>query len=173
MMALAQVGVPLEILTFSTRRDCTISRNNRHCRQSTLLIEIVKTFHESLQQGLRRHVETYDGTPLGEGIKLAADRLMARPEKRKILLVMTDGATGNGSKEQHTQDIQQQYLVDVVKEVGRKVELIGVAFLSTPAYLEQCGFQRCVHLRTEQELVDKLGQELMQQLSRAIVRKMV
>lgn len=81
------------------------------------------------------HVEYYMGNnPDGEALIWAARRLLSRPEKRKILLVLSDGQPATGAiGDAHT------HLIKVAAEVSKRVDLFGIGLMtdSVKAYYKQ------------------------------------
>lgn len=74
----------------------------------------------------------YGYTPEGCGVEFAARRLLQRPEKRKLMLVMTDGEPSgdiyygkNGSHQQY--GMYERQSVDVMKSVtAAGIDLVGI-----------------------------------------------
>lgn len=101
-------------------------------RYEALNTSIFKCFHERHTTDVKRRFASQlenKGVPLrnnvdGESVEIAARRLITRPEKRKMLMVLSDGepcAAGNTSQ-------QARHLLEVVREMHNKykVECIGI-----------------------------------------------
>jgi len=138
--ALSDLPVPSEALTFTTgnRIDWPdlMSRTGlnqseikrRYTRISNLEIGLIQQFGEPVGVALSRlpSIRGSGLTPLGEAMQIAARRLYARRESRRILLVLTDGKAGCESG--------AQTAVRHAKEVARRamkagLELVGVGIL--------------------------------------------
>ncbi len=138
--ALADLKVATEALTFTTGRDFDLFRvaqetgqdptemRTRYSRFANLEIGLVKQFNEPVKTGLRR-LPTISGTgltPLGEGMQIAARRLIQRPESRRILVVLTDGRAGceacDDAAVRHAQFVAEQ-------AIKTGIELVGVGII--------------------------------------------
>lgn len=101
--ALDRVGVPFEILGWSTDGDLGLTEaqeNGRVYRMFPVRHVEVSVFGQPWDDDTRRTVANlrgYGDTPTGEGIQLAAERLARRREARKVLLLITDGKPGTSS----------------------------------------------------------------------------
>ncbi|MCO6438511.1 MAG: VWA domain-containing protein [Phycisphaerae bacterium] len=134
--ALADLKVATEAITFTTGRDFDLFRvaqetdqdptemRMRYSRFANLEIGVVKQFNEPVKTGLRR-LPTISGTgltPLGEGMQIAARRLIQRPESRRILVVLTDGRAGceacDDAAVRHAQFVAEQAIKTGIELVG-------------------------------------------------------
>jgi cobaltochelatase CobT len=139
---LNQIGIPFEVLGFSTSTSYTegerIYRNASHEDQMTfsrwggLWIGIYKSFeddwnsskHRCVNMERNQHHNTYDG----ESVRLAAQRLLRYPERRRILFLFNDGEPCPNV--QHFMNVHDEYAKDVAAEVERAVELFAVGIQS-------------------------------------------
>jgi len=106
--ALADLKIAAEALTFTTGNEVNTAEisqlsgqdasklRERYARLANLEIGLICRFGEPVKAALRRlpGVRGSGLTPLGEAMQIAAGRLIARPENRRILLVLTDGKAG-------------------------------------------------------------------------------
>jgi len=106
--ALADLKIAAEALTFTTGNEVNTAQisqlsgqdasklRDRYARLANLEIGLICRFGEPVKAALRRlpGVRGSGLTPLGEAMQVAAGRLIARPENRRILLVLTDGKAG-------------------------------------------------------------------------------
>ncbi len=106
--ALADLKIAAEALTFTTGNEVNTTQisqlsgqdasklRERYARLANLEIGLICRFGEPVKAALRRlpGVRGSGLTPLGEAMQIAAGRLIARPENRRILLVLTDGKAG-------------------------------------------------------------------------------
>jgi len=139
--ALNDINIPFEIAGYSTGhyyeggtayRNATAEEQQLYTRWGKLWIGIYKRFddmwpatrHRCLQMSRNGKYNTYDG----EAVRLAAQRLMARPEKRKILFVFSDGYPCPNV--QTFIEVHQAYLKTIAKEVEKAVELFAVGVCS-------------------------------------------
>ncbi|MBN1489088.1 MAG: VWA domain-containing protein, partial [Phycisphaerae bacterium] len=140
LQALGDLGVATEALTFTTGNAVDIAQavqqsgldagklRERYGRLSNLEIGLVKAFAEPVRPALARlpAVRGSGLTPLGEGMQIAAARLVVRRENRRILLVLTDGKAGcEGSSESARRHAQA--MAERIMRAG--IELIGVGIL--------------------------------------------
>ncbi|MBI0330600.1 cobaltochelatase CobT-related protein [Burkholderia plantarii] len=89
-------------------------------------LQIYKRFDSDNPSGLAR-IESGHENPDGEALAWAAERLLARRARRRILMVLSDGypATGDGDPARLRADLRAR-----IAEIGaRGVELIGVGIL--------------------------------------------
>ncbi|WP_246793562.1 cobaltochelatase CobT-related protein [Burkholderia perseverans] len=89
-------------------------------------LEIYKRFDSDNPSGLAR-IECGHENPDGEALAWAAERLLARRARRRILMVLSDGypATGDGDPARLRADLRAR-----IAEIGaRGIELIGVGIL--------------------------------------------
>ena len=120
-----QLGLPLEIIGFTTRYDRSYVCNMR--RGESLSPEeiesqfarflptqhlIYKDFREQLRRcrGRFGSMEASNYTPINESVLLAAKRILQQKASRRILIVLTDGLTFLGSTK--TQSIALRNLQD-------------------------------------------------------------
>ena len=114
--ATSKLGIPAEYTLFSER--------------SVPEYFLIKKFNERVsgEQIIARmgHCESYMGNnPDGEALIWAARRLLSRPEKRKILLVLSDGQPATRALgDAHT------HLIKVAAEVSKRVDLFGIGLMT-------------------------------------------
>lgn len=139
--ALNDVGIPFEIAGYSTGHyhegvkiyeAANPEEQQLYTRWGRLWIGVYKKFdemwhharHRCLQMSRNGKYNTYDG----EAVRVAAQRLLTRPEKRKILFVFSDGyPCPNVQKftEEH-----YAYLKTVACEVEKVIELFAIGVKS-------------------------------------------
>jgi len=137
LQALNELKVATEAITFTTGTDTSVFKQatehgedpnvlrQRFSRFANLEVGLVKQFEEPVKAALRRlpNIRGTGLTPLGEAMQIAACRLAARRETRKIMLVLTDGRAGceanDNSAVKHA-----KYVADRVEKAG--IEVIGV-----------------------------------------------
>ena len=119
------IGITFEIMGFSGDRHLfsTSTRRSEWGRTGSLEIYYFKTFEESFGRpqkerisGMVAHSENYDG----ESVRFAANRLLARKEKKKILFVLSDGIPAARGADNTT---LRKHLTTVVKELERIPDL--------------------------------------------------
>lgn len=128
---LTKIGIPFEILGFSGDHSShTPSEGDRKIfnRWGTLDIFYFKKFDEYFGQdqkkrigGMAAHRENYDG----ESVLFAATRLKARPERKKILFVLSDGMPCASRCKSATLNT---HLRSVVRDLERDPSMVLVAF---------------------------------------------
>jgi len=128
---LTKIGIPFEILGFSGDHSShTPSEGDRKIfnRWGTLDIFYFKKFDEYFGQdqkkrigGMVAHRENYDG----ESVLFAATRLKARPERKKILFVLSDGMPCASRCKSGTLNT---HLRSVVRDLERDPSMALVAF---------------------------------------------
>ena len=101
---LTPAGVKTEVLGYTTAGTIPGAAESLDClrfgRIERLMTYVFKTFNEPLNAKVKRRVGNYASLRLRENcdpdsVMLAAQRLMVRNEKRKVLFVLTDGAVVN------------------------------------------------------------------------------
>jgi cobaltochelatase CobT len=132
------LGFPTEILGFSTldndiqaqaAQETGLSLEDlrqRFTRFLPLYHAVLKTFDEPWKQVAGRFVavRTKSLTPLGESLIFAGKRLIRRPEKRKVLLCLTDGKPVVGCLDE---DITLQHACDSVRRLtAAGIEPVGL-----------------------------------------------
>jgi cobaltochelatase CobT len=102
-------------------------------RVEQLLTYVIKDFNEPYNAKIKRRISNYGDVRLKENcdpenVKIAYDRLRQRPEKRKILFVLSDGAVCNHGNA----IVGRQYYKELVEKIEREgvVEPIGIGFFS-------------------------------------------
>ena len=172
---LERCGIKVEILGFTTR-----SWKGGRARERWLhdgapaapgrLAELRHIIYKAADTPWRRARRNLglmlrDGLPKenidGEALLWAHRRLLARPEGRRILVVVSDGAPADGATlAANSADYLERHLHDVIASIERRspVELlaIGIGHDVTRHY------RRAVTLRD----ADELGSALLEQLSR-------
>ncbi|WP_431228638.1 cobaltochelatase CobT-related protein [Burkholderia contaminans] len=136
--ALAQLGFACEVLGYSSVEDAAMRAHyqrwidagrdtfgyNRFVER--LDLRVYKRFDSDNPSGLAC-IECGHENPDGEALSWAAERLLAKRARRRILMVLSDGypATGDGNPAILRTDLRAR--VDALRE--RRVELIGVGIL--------------------------------------------
>ena len=137
--ALNDLGIAFEVTGFSSESDHKIqnftrklkakgqdvSRFNR--KHEVLDLRIYKDFSDVSLSGLEK-IHCRIQNPDGECLRWAAKRLSAQKQKRKILIVLSDGspATGEGSD-----SILEKDLHNAIKEIEKNgIETIGFGILT-------------------------------------------
>ncbi|KKL35794.1 cobalamin biosynthesis protein CobT [Burkholderia contaminans FFH2055] len=136
--ALTQLGFACEVLGYSSVEDTAMRAHyqrwidagrdtfgyNRFVER--LDLRVYKRFDSDNPSGLAC-IECGHENPDGEALSWAAERLLAKRARRRILMVLSDGypATGDGNPAILRTDLRAR--VDALRE--RRVELIGVGIL--------------------------------------------
>lgn len=136
--ALTQLGFACEVLGYSSVEDAAVRAHyqrwidagrdtfgyNRFVER--LDLRVYKRFESDNPSGLAC-IECGHENPDGEALSWAAERLLAKRARRRILMVLSDGypATGDGNPAILRTDLRAR--VDALRE--RRVELIGVGIL--------------------------------------------
>ncbi|WP_250527610.1 VWA domain-containing protein [Caballeronia sp. GAWG2-1] len=137
--ALEQLGFACEVLGYSSIEDADMRAYYERWLSSghtppegfnrfveRLDLQVFKRFDSANLSGLARIACGHEN-PDGEALTWAAERLLARRARRRILMVLSDGypATGEGHPALLRSDLRER-----VREVlARKVELIGIGIL--------------------------------------------
>jgi cobaltochelatase CobT len=115
----------------------------RYGRVEDLITYVIKDFNEPFGTRIKKRISNYENVTLSQNcdpdnVKIAYDRLKARPEKRKILFVLSDGAVANLGN----CTLGMRYYKKLAKKIEREgiVEPIGVGFMSNAikAYWTKC-----------------------------------
>jgi len=129
-------GLKVEVIGFTTLpiEDKITKYKYDYSRIESLYMPIIKGFDEPFSEQVKMrigniHLKQFDlcrNNVDGESIDIAYHRLLARKEKRKIMIVISDGvpAAYGDSRE------QSDYLKKVIKkiEANKAVELIGLGY---------------------------------------------
>ena len=128
---LNKISVPFEILGFSGDHDGSrIDYKDQKVfnRWGSLNMYYFKKFDEPFGKdqkerivGMHAHRENYDG----ESVMYAARRLLARPERKKIMFVLSDGLPAASRCQYETLN---DHLKEVVKELEKEPSLYLLAF---------------------------------------------
>jgi len=136
--ALTQLGFACEVLGYSSVEDAAMRAHYQRCIDAgrdtfgynrfveRLDLRVYKRFDADNPSGLAC-IECGHENPDGEALSWAAERLLAKRARRRILMVLSDGypATGDGNPAILRTDLRAR--VDALRE--RRVELIGVGIL--------------------------------------------
>ena len=90
----------------------------RFHRSQSIILDVFKDWEEPLNKCLARfaHVQARGGTPLSDGIQYALQELNTRPERHRVVIVITDGVPNCSAV------VRRQ--IRIAREA--KVEIIGV-----------------------------------------------
>ncbi|WP_423396103.1 cobaltochelatase CobT-related protein [Burkholderia sp. LMG 21824] len=154
--ALTQLGFACEVLGYSSVEDAAMRAHyqrwidagrdtfgyNRFVER--LDLRVYKRFDSDNPSGLAC-IECGHENPDGEALSWAAERLLAKRARRRILMVLSDGypATGDGNPAILRSDLRAR--IDALRE--RRVELIGVGILddSVEAFYPVSGVVEHLH----------------------------
>lgn len=170
-MALAEAvdktGVAYEVLGFNNTRamprEARLHTKDEHlyARQDPIDMWVFKAFHERLfeAKGAMAAIANcvMGCNSDGECVEQAYERLIARPEKRKVMMVLSDGQPAcNG----HSQD---RYLRQVIERIGKDgTDLVGIGILTDAV-------EQFYPKHTVVSSVDDLAGSAMDQLSRILL----
>lgn len=141
-------------------------RNWSVYRQEALRIRMYRDFSEPWDDPkvLKRlsMIDTQDGTPTGEALLFGVERLLQRPERRKVLFFMTDGEPDlafHGRSEQ----VHHDFIRSVLQYArGAGVEVIGLGILADLSDF----FERWVRIESADDILGKTTDELIHTLRR-------
>jgi cobaltochelatase CobT len=119
-------GIKTEVLGYTTDY-CMHANGYEYGRIDTLRTYIFKTFNEPLSAAVKKRISGCQGRGRHQNcdvdsLLIAHDRLITRPEQRKVLFVLTDGAVANNGN----CSIGMKELKRVAGEIEKagKIELI-------------------------------------------------
>jgi cobalamin biosynthesis protein CobT len=129
---LANSKIKSEVLAYTTSGHMggvDVPNRNRYGRVERLVTWILKDFSEPLNNLVKKRIGAFKGAKLSqncdpENVVIAYKRLMQRPEKRKILFVLSDGEVNNLGNDHLGQAYMNKVCTHIQKEGA--VELIGV-----------------------------------------------
>ena len=173
---LERLSFPTEIIGFSTddrdlRDDIGRQTGQTHEEISALYTRLVplrhvvfKTFREPWRAAAGRlgRVECLSLTPLGESLLFAGRRLAAMPEKRKVLLCLTDGQPVVGTPDEIVTFEHARAAVERLARSGIEPVGIGIAEPSVRSI-----FPRSAVIHTLQDLPGSFLKELSAALTQA------
>ena len=139
--ALEDIHIPFEIVGYSTGyynegvdtfNKASPEEQALYTRWGRLWLGVYKGFddmwsstrHRCLQMSRNGKYNTYDG----EAVRIAAQRLLRRPEKRKILFVFSDGYPCPNC--QQFTGVHTEYLKTVAAEIEKVIEVFAVGIQS-------------------------------------------
>jgi len=99
------------------------SRFNRFAEK--LVMQIFKSFDSNNLSGIEK-LDNGHNNPDGEAVKWAADRLAMQKQKRKILIVMSDGSPATGDSDRHVLNADLKTTVAKVIKSGIEVVAFGI-----------------------------------------------
>jgi cobalamin biosynthesis protein CobT len=101
----------------------------KHHRMDAVVIDLFKDWNESFKQTKHRFasVQATGSTPLSDGIQFAMQELNTRPERHRIIIVLTDGCPDN------QRVVRRQ--IRLAREAG--ITIIGVGISGAEYYLPQ------------------------------------
>jgi len=133
--ALKSLSIPFEVTGFHTQYDTRMSTSSREVEGSgrftrlreKLMLTVFKNFECQDLKGIEK-LTTGSENQDGECVWWAAKRLAQRPEKRKVLIVMSDGfpACGEGRYDDLNYDLKKK----VEKIISSGMEVIGIGIHS-------------------------------------------
>lgn len=127
---LQRMQIACELIGFTTQG--SYGRATDLARQAGIYMPIFKSFNDPWDiKAKRRLAKLWNEGWLannvdGECVQIAANRLMARTETKKILIVLSDGQPNADGRT----IMLQQHLKDTVKELSTKINIVGVGIKS-------------------------------------------
>lgn len=138
--SLNHIGIKTEVLGYTTDNEypSTDEFPSGYGRVEGLVTYEFKTFADQYNKKTKLKIANFDSLGRKQNcdpcsVRLAHDRLAVRPEKRKVLFVLTDGAVDNlGSTRSGKRELKR-----LVKEIesSNKVEIVAVDLMSGSAQL--------------------------------------
>jgi cobalamin biosynthesis protein CobT len=121
-----------EVLGYTTDGMCKGAVRGNYGRVENLVTYIIKDFNEPYNTKVKKRISNYQNVTLSQNcdpdnVKIAYDRLKARPERRKILFVLSDGEVANMGNT----GLGIKYYRKLAKKIEREgiVEPIGVGLM--------------------------------------------
>lgn len=135
---LNRMGITYEVIGFTTGSEevpIPPGKKTSYARYQSIYMPIFKSFTDRWDASAKNRLVAaqsyYSRTWLwnnvdGECVQIAANRLIARPEKGKIMIVLSDGLPcADGANHQLS-----SHLAKVVNEVSKKIDIIGIGIKS-------------------------------------------
>ena len=138
--ALNRIGIACEILGFTTVD--VKPQNLDYSRVAGLYIPIFKSFHEPWNAQTKNRLAScalgdseyyFMNNVDGESVQIAAERLLMRREKRKILFVLSDGLPASDG---NNNDLRW-HLNRVVEDFSRDIEIVGIGIKREPEEMKR------------------------------------
>ena len=173
---LNQLGIPFEVCGFSTStthyegeriyQQATSEEQRTYSRWGGLWVGVYKAFDEDwntvksrcANMGRNQRHNTYDG----ESVRLAAQRLLQYPERRRILFLFNDGEPCPNVHQCMPEHVE--YAKDVAKSVEKMIEVFAIG-IKTDAVAAIYDNAVCIHS------LDDLPKVMLGELDR-LLRKM-
>lgn len=124
---LDRVGIPTEVIGYSL--PTALRQVSSKWRERPVRLNIFKTFEEPYAGNVmnRLYPDTNGGTPDLDALKFIVPRLWARPEKRKVLMVLCDGEPAIGNTQlQYKMERDEVTYIKAVRRAGIKVFGFGI-----------------------------------------------
>lgn len=162
--ALGGLRIPTGMFGWTTHGSAL--KNWNVYRQEALRFRIYRDFAEQWDEPkvLKRlsMIDTRDGTPTGEALLYGVERLLRRPERRKLLFFMTDGEPSlafHGPSEK----VHHDFIRSVLKYATLAgIEVIGLGIMADLSDF----FERWVRIDSPEDIFGKTTDELVTTLRR-------
>jgi hypothetical protein len=161
------LGIPFEVVGHSSKGD-----NKYSMREFTRTIPILYKWYKSFDEGFQAIKSRLIGTASiaqnvdGEVLKTIAASIASRSEKRKVILVLSDGAPCCGHND-HMLCQHLKYVVDKIRKSGIEVYGFGIGTTSPKRYYGEQGF---VYLDSIANMGQKFFSEFATILTKGRVR---
>ena len=153
--ALKDLDIPFEVTGFYSESDrglqayaASLGEGAKRFNRKTerLDLHVFKSFDVTSLTGIEK-MEAHSNNPDGECVKWAAQRLSARPQKRKILMVISDGqpSAADGGWGLLQTDLKRK-----IKECGKAgIEVVGIGIETD--YVKEI-YPQYIHLKDTKDL---------------------
>ena len=167
--SLTRADVASEVLGYTTCGEYSVPEylKERYGRVDKLQTFVFKTFRERLSATVRRRIAGYKELETGwtcivDPLLIAYERLLYRPEPRRILFVLTDGdVASHGNDEAGRSELAR--VVRAIEQEGR-VELLAIDLKSGHT---KGVFSRRIEVENSEDLADELMRGLEAHLLRS------
>ncbi len=164
---LTRMNIAFEIIGFTTAIDRPVgSYKKRFSRYEPLYLPIFKSFNDKWDSRAKMRLGQLASSSFenlmrnnidGESIQICGDRLLSRPEKGKIMIVLSDGfPAADGDREE-----QKSHLKAVVENLEKRMKIVGIGIDSTAV---RSYYSKNVVIYKLEELPGQVVQELRKAL---------
>ncbi|WP_418625349.1 cobaltochelatase CobT-related protein [Sutterella wadsworthensis] len=164
---LTRMNIAFEIIGFTTAIDRPVgSYKKRFSRYEPLYLPIFKGFNDKWDSRAKMRLGQLASSSFenlmrnnidGESIQICGDRLLSRPEKGKIMIVLSDGfPAADGDREE-----QKSHLKAVVENLEKRMKIVGIGIDSTAV---RSYYSKNVVIYKLEELPGQVVQELRKAL---------
>jgi len=166
---LNKLGIPFEVMGFSTHNNISLDLPQGLTRTNPMRVKFYKTWKENYHIVKNRlgSISHYNNNIDGEDMEIAAFRMSIRKEKRKILLVFSDGCPEAGHYNSSVMCRNITRVATRLRKTGIEVYAFG---LDTRAPEQYYGKEHFIYMEKNEGMSRKFFQEVYKIMSKGFVK---